>query len=172
MQNQNKDELEKEIKILISKLGNYDPTSDEYKATLEALTKLTRVLEPLNKRETDDIRASLEDEKFHQEIEHRKEQTLLDKERLSVEKKRLEDETFNKNRELSIKEKSDKRLFWLTLAGTIVPATIGIVSNIIAIRNYNKLAIRALNMEYIDNSITPRSYNECMNNINKFVSKK
>ena len=26
--------------------------------------------------------------------------------------------------------------------------------------------------KYIDNSITPRSYNECMNNINKFVSKK
>lgn len=179
----NKEELEREISLLISKLGNYGPTDSEHDATLTALNKATHALDTLTKCDLEESKAELENDRFEQEVSNREKQfqneaakiendKQINEEKLALDKERLLNETAAKNRELALKEKADKRTFWLTLAGTLVPVTISVVTNIVAMRFYNRLAVRALNMEYIDNSITPRSYNECMSNINKFVSKK
>lgn len=188
-------ELETEVKYNISDLVSLDMASepDEYENKLKAVKNELNVIETINKIETENKKTifdkearereielkerqlNFDKEKFNADQEHKNNQLKLEKEKIDVEKLKISMEEKSlelKQSEIIVKQNFDKKQLIVTVAVAAVPAVIGLVSNLIAIRHYNKLAIRALNMEYIDNSITPRSYNECMNNIKNFVSKK
>lgn len=188
-------ELETEVKYNISDLVSLDMSSepDEYENKLKAVKNELNVIETINKIETENKKTifdkearereielkerqlNFDKEKFNADQEYKNNQLKLEKEKIDVEKLKISMEEKSlelKQSEIIVKQNFDKKQLIVTVAVAAVPAVIGLVSNLIAIRHYNKLAIRALNMEYIDNSITPRSYNECMNNIKNFVSKK
>lgn len=192
-------ELETEVKYNISDLVSLDMAAepDEYENKLKAVKNELNVIETINKIETEnkktifdkearereldlnEERLNFEKEKFNADQEYKNNQLKLEKEKIELSKNEFKLKSASeqnnyelKEREFIAKQSFDKKQLIVTVAVAAVPAVIGLVSNLIAIRHYNKLAIRALNMEYIDNSITPRSYNECMNNIKNFVSKK
>lgn len=183
-------DLGKELNTLVSDLRTRKPDEVEYRNDLIAINKEVQFIDTLSKIQLSEDRAKFERERYEDEREAKEMQhnfemekedraNIRDKERFDLDKKKFEfekalreNEYDLKVKELKLKEKNDKRNLIISVTACAVPAVLGIVSNVIAMRYYNRLAVRALNMEYIDNSITPRSYNEAMSNINKFMSKK
>lgn len=180
-----KESLEQEMELLSSNLGNFEgkANSEEYKATLSALDRESKILDTITKNLSEEAKSNLDQKRYENDVKFKDKQHRLDlkrlnqeqrlnDEKLAFEKDKFQKESAIKVKELQLKEKSDKTHLILEVLGITLPIVGTIVTNVIAMRFYNKLAVRALNMEYIDNSITPRSYNECMSNIQKFVSKK
>lgn len=121
--------------------------------------------------------ARLEIEKLKLELENNKyvftmEQAKVDNQIKASELKIKDFEAGLKRDQVELSKKAERNKLIIAGITVGVPAAVGLISNIICIRNYNKLAVRALNMEYIDNNITPRSYTEAMNNVKNFISKK
>lgn len=199
MQKKTVKELETEVQFNISDLVSMDPSAepDNYERKLKTIKNELAIISELKKFESEqrklnldsnrqqsdyslrESQLGLEKEKFNADNNNKKAQIELDRDRFRFEKNsqesklRIEEKNLElKERELSLKEKNDKKQLIITVAVAAVPAIVGLISNVIAIKHYNKLAIRALNMEYVDNCIPTRSYNDCMNSIKNFVSKK
>ena len=192
-------ELENEVSCNIRELASIDATNEcnEYNDKIKQIRAQLAVVDQCKKQELEknrfdyeqdktqrelDLRErqlNLEEAKFNKDLENKKEQLKLDRDKFELDKdsfklkRSIEEKNLElKERELISKQANDRKQLITTIVVAAVPAAIGLIGNIIAINKYNRLAMRALNMEYIDNAITPRSYNDCMNNIKNFVSKK
>lgn len=167
MQTATKQKIEGKIKVLTAKLGSMKPSDDEYKATLGALERLTKVYDTLSKTEVEEFNVSMrEREVMLKEDElnlKRKEFSLKENESKLQEQKLADDK--------AEREKTSKRQMVMSIVGIAVPAFTTIATTVIGLTVYNRMAIRALNMEYIDNSITPRSFNDCMNSVKQYAKK-
>ena len=155
--------FEDEIKKNLKEMKGLDSTSEEYQKKLNTVIKLTNMMDKASKIETDSdkTKESVDDNekiKFNKEVKEK--ELSLEEDKLLFEKYK-----FNQNQSNQKKENLIKILLGIaSVAGPIIITIIGVVSN-------HRLAMRSLNMEYVDNGITPRMYNECRQNIRNFSKK-
>lgn len=153
----------KEIEKNLKEMSKMDSTTEDYQKKLNTVIKLTNMMDKASKIEGDSEKESLKDKddernKFNKEV---KEKELdLEEDKLLFEKHKFATNSQNQKKENLIKI----LLGIASVAGPIIVTVIGVVSN-------HRLAMRSLNMEYIDNGITPRLYNECRQNIRSFTKK-
>ena len=134
--------FEDEIKKNLKEMKGLDSTSEEYQKKLNTVIKLTNMMDKASKIETDSDKTK---------------ESVDDNEKIKFNK---EEKQSNQKKENLIKILLGKA----SVAGPIIITIIGVVSN-------HRLAMRSLNMEYVDNGITPRMYNECRQNIRNFSKK-
>lgn len=153
----------KEIDKNLKEMSKMDSTTEDYQKKLNTVIKLTNMMDKASKIEGEaekDKKESLDDErsKFNKEVKEK--ELSLEEDKLFFEKQKFSTNSKNQRKENLIKI----FLGIASIAGPIIVTVIGVVSN-------HRLAMRSLNMEYIDNGITPRLYNECRQNIRSFVKK-
>ena len=155
--------FEDEIKKNLKEMKEMDSTTEDYQKKLNTVIKLTNMMDKASKieGETEKEKESLKDDersKFNKEVKEK--EFALEEDKLIFEKQKFATNSQNQKKENLIKI----LLGIASIAGPIIVTVIGVVSN-------HRLAMRSLNMEYIDNGITPRLYNECRQNIRSFTKK-
>lgn len=153
----------KEIDKNLKEMSKMDSTTEDYQKKLNTVIKLTNMMDKASKIEGEAEKESLKDKddernKFNKEVKEK--ELALEEDKLLFEKHKFATNSQNQKKENLIKI----LLGIASVAGPIIVTVIGVVSN-------HRLAMRSLNMEYIDNGITPRLYNECRQNIRSFTKK-
>lgn len=193
--------LGNEASLRASSLGNYGPTDAEYQKELAALTKIIGVLNDDTKMkenlESNGRREIREVKKYEDELALKKSEFKLNKKKfeyqmeadkikndlelakinyqiqsdkyrneLELKKVELQQQTDRINQDIQRLE-SRNRLICSIITSTI-PVLLVQIPALIIERN---MGYRCLNMEYVDNGITPRTTNEAIKNIKNFIRK-
>lgn len=170
------EEIEKEIERETQLMQTMDANSDEYQKKLNTIIKLSGVAERMNKNK--EVKKNLDEEKFELQKLQAKHNKKLEEDKFEFQKAQadisneLAREKINNDLRRDVvqneKESKERKLrLVLGVLGIVIPSGIQLVSLIF----YNRLAVRTLNMEYIDNGVSPRLFGESMKNVNQFIKK-
>lgn len=190
MNEKSKKSLTAELELQSSNLGSHGPNDDEYGKVLNSVVKINHMIEEDTKVSTDrefqEKRFALEEKKFEEELALKKKEFKFEKdkfdhqtqndtiknqialEQLHLEQKKLEIQINNDRANRDIQKKESWLKFGIELASLVVFT--GIQVAIIAFEH--NMGIKALNMEYIDNGMTPKRTLEAAKNVRTFLMRK